>query len=253
MLALILAAAVTIGTVPKSGSHLLEKAVRAVKADPDHHYFRHLDWFSNTVNYYPLEGYIINIRDPRDCFISLLDWVENTRRDNFEETGLYFDSEINGQDYFTRCSVVWLKPKWDTLTYDEKLLALLNLDEDVCPSPENIYERNFKKASDLMHHHNVTVIRFENLVGSKGGGSDELQFKEVKKIARAMRQKLSKAEVQAIASDLFGDTKGTFHKGKIGRWKSVYKPEHVAAFKKHWNKYLVQWGYEKSDAWDLPN
>ena len=251
LLPLVLAAAMTVATVPKSGSHLLEKAVGEVNQDLDCHYFRHLAWFGYPLKYRPLDSYIVNIRDPRDLFVSLLDWIEKTRAQSYEDTGLYFDSEINGQDYFTRCSVVWLKPKWDTLTYDEKLLALINLDEDVCPSPDDIYRLNFEKASELLHYHNATVIRFENLVGEKGGGSQAVQIKELRKIARSFHKRLSKERVEEIAAGLWGDDKGTFHKGKIGRWRTAYKAEHVAAFKKHWNQYVVDWGYEKSKEWEL--
>ena len=69
------------------------------------------------------------------------------------------------------------------------------------------------------YQQNNLILRFEDLVGKKGGGTDDLQFKSVKAIAQhiGILDQFSNEKISSIGSQSFGKTT-TFRKGQIGRW-----------------------------------
>lgn len=97
---------------------------------------------------------------------------------------------------------------------------------------------------------NCLVVRFEDLVGAKGGGSDAVQHKTIQQIADHIGASLNDALHAKIARELFGNSESkTFHKGQIGGWKAHFKPEHTSAFKRRSNAVLVRLGYENGKDW----
>lgn len=94
----------------------------------------------------------------------------------------------------------------------------------------------------------VYTTTFERLVGSRGGGSDELQFQELKNIAHALKLELTDEQLQEKAQKLFGGT-WNFREGKIGGWKKHFNDQHKEYFKAHANQLLIDLGYEKDENW----
>lgn len=92
------------------------------------------------------------------------------------------------------------------------------------------------------------VVKFENLVGSQGGGSLQLQLAEIKNIAKHIGINLTDKQTQDLANKLFGGT-ATFREGKIGAWKEHFTKEHKLAFKKSAANLLINLGYEKDMNW----
>jgi len=94
------------------------------------------------------------------------------------------------------------------------------------------------------------TVKFENLVGSKGGGSDDVQLLEIKNIANHLGLKLNDNQVKKIINDLFGQS-STFREGKIGSWKKYFTQDMKAAFKKAPGAcdLLIALGYEKDMNW----
>jgi hypothetical protein len=105
----------------------------------------------------------------------------------------------------------------------------------------------------------VYTTYFEKLVGSKGGGDDAEQFKEIKNIANHLGLTISDEEVQGIASKLFGDNnydwstehKGyfvvgekTFRSGQIGSWKTLFNEQHKKTFNAIAGELLNDLGYD---------
>lgn len=94
------------------------------------------------------------------------------------------------------------------------------------------------------------LVRFEDLVGAKGGGSDERQRETIQQIADHIGAKIDAAFVDKTARELFGNAGSkTFNKGQIGNWRAHFKPSHIAAFKRRSNETLERLGYEKSQDW----
>lgn len=94
----------------------------------------------------------------------------------------------------------------------------------------------------------VYVTRFERLVGSAGGGSEQAQIEEVRNIAAHVGVPLSQEEAQHLAVDLFGGTH-TFRKGQIGAWSEVFTERHVTAAKPLLDNLLIELGYETTNTW----
>lgn len=94
------------------------------------------------------------------------------------------------------------------------------------------------------------TVHFESLIGSKGGGSDELQIQEITNIAQHIGLTLPPEKIKAIRDELFGNSR-TFREGKISGWQKYFTPEMKAAFKRApgANQLLIDLGYEKDTNW----
>lgn len=89
---------------------------------------------------------------------------------------------------------------------------------------------------------------FERLVGPHGGGSREQQVHEIRAICRHLGIDYSDREIEAVADQLFGGT-GTFRRGVIGGWKAHFTEEHTQVCKKLIGRLLIDLGYEQDDNW----
>ena len=94
----------------------------------------------------------------------------------------------------------------------------------------------------------VTNLRFESLIGLKGGGDRDAQLREINKILRTLGISSSPL-VESIAEKAFDSKVHSFRRGRIQGWKSVFTDEHKAAFKSIANWALVHYGYETDDSW----
>ena len=92
------------------------------------------------------------------------------------------------------------------------------------------------------------TVRFEDLVGPEGGGSAERRLAAVSAIARHCGIAATAARLQEIAGGLFGGT-ATFRVGSTGSWRSAFGPEHQRAFKAVAGDLLVELGYETGLDW----
>lgn len=70
----------------------------------------------------------------------------------------------------------------------------------------------------------VCVLKFEDLVGAAGGGSDVTQRAEVERVAHQLGQHRRVDEITRIAGALWGNT-ATFRKGEIGQWRDEFDDE----------------------------
>jgi hypothetical protein len=146
---------------------------------------------------------ILNIRDPRDTCLSLVHFfnlIDRNSRFNYSQFVPY---------------------NWDMFTEDEKLSFAI--------SKESTLLEQYQNALDFSKLSNTVLVRFENLVGERGGGSDSLQLKEIQKVADALGINLCKQRLDEIANTLFGDT-WTFRKGEIGGYKEAFKDHHYVEF-----------------------
>jgi hypothetical protein len=241
---------VRILSVPKAGSHLILKTARGLTSDPSLA-FKHLDRNDGKrLHFHKRTPYLLNIRDPRDIFVSLIDWIDH----RMEGYGIEPPHIHEGKPCFNHCNYIVIFSQWLEMTFSEKLYAVIIQDPSICIFPGNTLAKNFEKASELMSWPRVLTIRFENLVGAQGGGNQESQLKELQKICAFYHIHLSQEELENIAFSLWGDAEtvgeqNTFNVGRIGRWKECYQEHHIAAFKHYWNQYLIDWGYETTPFW----
>ena len=97
--------------------------------------------------------------------------------------------------------------------------------------------------------HNIT-LKFEDLVGEKGGGKSEMQFDEINRIVKHLDlvKTINDKDIVSIGLNSFGKT-STFRKGVIGKWKSAFNSKDKDIVKKTLGRLLVSLGYESDSKW----
>lgn len=235
-------------TVPKGGSQLFKKVMSLITQKPmrrlmplyESPWPDFLSPLDPCIAYHHLEfGYdsiledeessflkVIMIRDPRDVIVSMAAWIQ-----------VMADTEAARQ--FVRLPL-------------EEQIALLISAPDLSMNGRYPYVFDTKMilqcALKWMKNPSVLVCRFEDLVGTKGGGSRERQILALTTLSEHLHYDLSSVQIAEIADSLFGDTI-TFRKGQIGSWREVFTPFHKELFKAKMGQELIDLGYEQDYAW----
>jgi hypothetical protein len=169
------------------------------------------------------------IRDPRDQLISLMNWVCEK-------------SKIGTAD-FDDMLLDFIEGKQRKEIYSVRMHDLCNMMWTFGLA------EYYKLYLPWMAAPNIYTVRFENLVGAQGGGSDDAQAEEIYNIARHLHiDRPSDSKIKNIANNLFGKT-NTFKSGQIGSWKRYFTQEHKTAFKEVAGQLLIDLGYEKDMNW----
>ena len=90
----------------------------------------------------------------------------------------------------------------------------------------------------------VLTVSFENLVGSRGGGSDQRQLETIGRILDHLGDKRSHDAALRIAKRIFNPSGSTFRKGQIDGWRDEVAPQTEALLNKTLVRQLAEWGYE---------
>ncbi|MGP1383522.1 MAG: sulfotransferase domain-containing protein [Thainema sp.] len=101
---------------------------------------------------------------------------------------------------------------------------------------------------------NTYAVKFEDLVGERGGGSEEKRLYIVEQILAHLEINLSLEQIKSqFASYVLNPEEShTFKKGgkgSIGGWQAFFKEEHKQAFKEVAGKVLIELGYEQDLSW----
>lgn len=137
-------------------------------------------------------------------------------------------------------------------SFDEKLMFVINLGNKPLKNQIHRIEKNARIAAKWSKDPTVIVSRFEDLVGTQGGGNSDIQKNQIIKIANCLNIPLDPLKLQLIAYNLFGKEKGpklsvTFREGKTGSWKKYFKEEHKEAFIQTMGDVQTQLGYPLFD------
>jgi len=95
------------------------------------------------------------------------------------------------------------------------------------------------------------VIRFEDLIGPRGGGDRNTQLETVERIATHLDISLTDDEVRYVAENVFSTDSSTFRKGLIGDWRNHFEEEHVTDCKSAVGDWLLELGYESDANWTV--
>jgi hypothetical protein len=90
----------------------------------------------------------------------------------------------------------------------------------------------------------AVMVRFEDLVGPRGGGSADLQRGAVERVAALLDISLDPPTMRRVEENLFGMGR-TFRKGLIGGWREEFSPEHERAAEEVAGPLLAELGYEQ--------
>jgi len=110
------------------------------------------------------------------------------------------------------------------------------------------FRLNAKILSDAFHLHaplltnpNVCVVRYEDLVGPKGGGDKDTQIKSIRLI---MRYLSVGGCSESVANDLYDINSDTFNTGKTDAWREHFTPEIMDLFREKYRGVLETYGYD---------
>jgi hypothetical protein len=135
-------------------------------------------------------SHVLIVRDPRDVVVSRTFYIQKR-----PEHKLF--SYYNG------------------LSRRERFIASINgVDSGDMLGITEIYKRFLPWLSEGR----CLVVRFEDLVGSRGGGSDEKQSEVLMRIIKHFGITVDKDDLKTIAFKSFTDKMVTFRKGQIGDW-----------------------------------
>jgi len=164
------------------------------------------------------------IRDPRDVVISHYKYVNE------------IDTTHYSHDFIA------------SLPDDNaRLKAVITGETGVIESAADVWQQ----YSGWLTDPNTLVIKFEDLIGNQGGGSQELQYGVIDAIAMHLKIKISSSDIEYIAGNVFSKNASTFRKGQIGNWKDIFTDEHVELFKEETGNLLIELGYETSGDWGV--
>jgi len=246
-------------SIPKSGTFMLSKCITALTnkqgaSKNENQKIEHLQTYIPS-----METFYNMINLPTDQFLMCHAYYSKQRADalNHKDFNTIFiyrdprDQVVSFAFYLIEHKKWW--PKVEHMTFDEILLDLITTGSVFGKSPPGITGINhlYSMYIPWITAKNVLSIRFEDLVGQQGGGTNQTQFYTIQKIAQYIGADQNPEKLNSIAKDLFGGT-ATYRRGQIGSWKTHFTQEHIKAFKEVAGNLLIQLGYEKDMNWQTP-
>jgi hypothetical protein len=92
------------------------------------------------------------------------------------------------------------------------------------------------------------MVKFEDLVGPRGGGSAETQRRTVERVARHVGLQPDELMLRTVEENIFG-VSSTFRKGQIGGWREEFSEDQARAAREIAAPLLVELGYEADSEW----
>ena len=170
--------------------------------------------------------FIIVLRDPRDIVVSHYKYILKTKKHFLHE--YYHSLSSDAERLMT--SIVGLKPEgkyqFNLLNIRDRYLSMMG------------WQKDFPGHT----------LSFEKLIGSKGGGNDDLQYLELEKLLTLIDIDNKEKHIENISRGLFG-IGSTFRKGQISSWRTFFSEEHRKVFKDITKDLLFTFGYEKKHNW----
>lgn len=251
---------------PKSGTHLLSEVLMDIKAGQYWNDMlsvqslsgvmnteRHINWklssapkgsvvrchlsdqepIRRIIDKY-VKAHFFIYRDPRDIVVSHANWVTKEPR-----------------IFLNKYYVGYLK------SFSQRIQASIegvSIGDQAFNNVSNpSVGKDFERWEGWVTDPGVTAVKFEDLVGTRGGGDEEIRFTQIKKIYEALGKTLPPNFREIHASESADPTKShTFRKGLkggIGSWREHFTDLHKELFKRHAGDLLIRLGYEDGYEW----
>lgn len=234
-------------TVPKAGTHLLDKTLRQLAlqttitipmelharlnaaeplaqsllegVQPGEYILTHLFYNWNVKQLLDQLKFkiILVIRDPHDVVVSYIRYVQSADPHEAKHFLALLDDDAKLFDAIVGVPYIGLNSASESLN---RVLQWL-------------------KESDCL------LIRFEDLIGTKGQGSKQRQISTIQKICQFLELDINYEEISSVADKVFDTNALTFREGQIGTWQRYFKPEHHNALNKLLDDNIEQFGYTK--------
>lgn len=175
------------------------------------------------------------VRDPRDALISHAFYMRTFADRKGEKTK---------RDFFT------VGEDYDTLSFEEQITSLI-----LGGKHSDSYLSYYKDRLGWALKKESLTIKYEDLVGLAGGGTDELKHKAVIKIIDYIHLLISEEKTQYVLDNMyvsFGEKAlddKVFERSSIGNWRKFLSETQIKLIKKKIGKEIIQLGYEKNNNW----
>jgi hypothetical protein len=158
---------------------------------------------------------IVVIRDPRAVLNSFVHYVAAEKRHAFHRVF----SELPQEERFLKALDGVSNGRNRLQPFRQRLLAL----------------------DPWLSEKGVLRLRFEDLVGSHGGASDEAQRETLEALGTRLR--VAQADVDDVAKRLFGPGRATFRLGRVDAWKSEMPTRIRQLVESQCGDIIAAWGY----------
>lgn len=169
------------------------------------------------------------------------------------------DVAVSHARWVTKEPRIFLHQHYSNLSnFDEQLMASIRGVPLGTPFGSNISQpdigQDFSRWQGWINDPNVFAVKFEDLVGGRGGGSESTRLDTIAQILNYLNLELSPQSIHSqFSSNLMNPQESHTYrkggKGSIGGWKSVFTEEHKAEFKKVAGNLLIKLGYEQDYNW----
>lgn len=184
---------------------------------------------------------IVMLRDPRDIVVSFVDYV--THLDAHVLHGYYRSLP----DFKERARRAILGVP-DEVRRRDSAVAWIAKNNPTYPGISDLGACCRAFLGWTRHPHTL-FVKYEDLVGEKGGGSRERQRKTMSRIAEFIGIEYTAAELAGLCEKVYNPKSRTFNKGVSGRWREKFDDELKGLFKQTASRELVEMGYEQDDRW----
>lgn len=158
---------------------------------------------------------LLMVRDPRDMIVSYVKYV--TKIDLTHPAHAYFKALPDD---------------------DARIMAAIKgVEGVVSPVSETLEKFSGWLDSGAM------VIRFENIIGANGGGSDIKQREVVGALADFIGVQIGDEKLTNICRDIYSPKAITFRKPQIGGWKTVLGDNHLGEIEMMAGELMRRYGY----------
>jgi hypothetical protein len=118
---------------------------------------------------------------------------------------------------------------------DQRLLAMI----------EGGFAEDIIQFLPWLSNPSCLLVRFENLVGPAGGGTEFRQIATLQHMRDHLGlPELDQKALQALAGKLFSRTSRTFSVGRSGAWRKYFKKQHEEAFNRRFHGIMSALRYE---------
>ena len=168
---------------------------------------------------------ILMVRDPRDIALSNVHYI--ARIDKSHRLHQYFSKNLS--------------------SFEERLSASINgisskeLGNAMPPSYDIGW--HIRRYLAWAEDKDCLVVRFEDLIGERGGGCRRRQQETLHHILRHLDLESAKLDTELIANRIFHTGSRTFNVGTIGQWKAAFQPQHTEAIERVAGDCISRLGY----------
>lgn len=138
----------------------------------------------------------------------------------------------------------WLRPDLLSLAEDERVVFAIKggytPKSNICIM--GIIDA-FRSVMRWRYSQNFLMVRFEDLVGTKGGGTYDVQYRTIRAICNHLEVDGSEEVIARVCKQAFDARSPTFRKGQIGMWKTEFTERQLEIFNEYGSDLLGKLQY----------